>query len=118
MPRQDTTPSRRIVFSLAAEAPTSEMAISLVDEPGNTLDRASVNEDGSCELSEEALASAHGVNFEPVNVLVEADRFRELIDTEEPVDVTALLEAGAQGVSSYPLPEHHNGPLGWPWGRG
>jgi hypothetical protein len=124
MPTQDTTPSRRIVFSgLGAEAPASERAISLVDEAGKRLDRASVNEDDSCELLEEALASAYWVIFEPINVLVEADQFRTLIDAEEPVDVTGLLEAGVQ-VSSWrednwnnrgmdPEPEHYPGGRGW-----
>jgi hypothetical protein len=76
------------------------MAISLVDEAGGLLDRACVGDDGGCELSEEALASAHGVLFEPVNALIEADRFRELIETEEPIDVTKLLAAIGQPASS------------------
>ncbi len=111
MPSQDTTPSRRIVLSgLVADAPASEMAISLLDEAGKTLYRASVNDDGSCELPAEALASAHGVILEPINVVVEADQFRELIATNEPIDITALLPADVAGPHFYPYP----GPTGWP----
>jgi hypothetical protein len=123
MPAHDTTPPRTIVFSgLVEKSPTSEMAISLVDEAGKQLNRAFVNKDGSCELSEEALASAHGVILEPINVLVEADQFRRLIDTEEPVDVTRLREAGSEAGSSPPhkwnhdmhhLPSRHPPPSGW-----
>jgi uncharacterized protein YfaS (alpha-2-macroglobulin family) len=97
MPTQDTTPSRRIVLSgLAAGTPISEMAISLLDEAGNALARASVREDGSVELPEKALASASEVLFEPDDLVLKADRFRELIemDTLDTLDVTALGVAG------------------------
>jgi hypothetical protein len=110
MPTQKTTPSQIIVLSgRAAGAPGSKMAtISLVDEAGRLLDRACINDDGSCELSKEALASAHGVLFEPVNVLIEADRFRQMIETERPVDVTELLAATGQHVRSSCPPQDHD----------
>jgi hypothetical protein len=99
------------------------MAISLVDRAGNTLNRASVDVDGGCELPQEALASAHEVIFEPIGVVIAADRLRKLIETEQPVDVTALPAATGQPANSPgprrqavagPLLEHHPGGSGWP----
>lgn len=123
-PALDSAPSRRIVLSgLPANAAASEMAIRLVDRAGNTLNRASVNDDGSCELPQQALASAHEVIFEPVGVAIAADQFRKLIETEQPVDVTVLLPATGQPANSAgprpqavagPLPDHHPGGSGWP----
>jgi hypothetical protein len=80
----------------SAEAARAKMAISLIDEAGRLLNRAFVNGDGSCVLSEEALASADGIVVEPAGVLVDADQFRELIETEEPVSVKALLAGGVK----------------------
>jgi hypothetical protein len=83
MPVQNTPSSRkRIVLSgLIEGSPKLDIAIDMV-----TI--ASVNEDGSCDLSEAALASAEWVRFKPINVQVEADQFHQLIETEEPIDVT------------------------------
>lgn len=107
MPAKDATPSRRIVLSgLGAEAPTSEMAISFVDKRGRTLNRASVNADGSCELCEEALASADGVLLEPAQAALEADAFRRLIETDI-LDVTPLLARWCP-----PKPSRDPGPRG------
>jgi hypothetical protein len=75
------------------------MAISLIDKAGGLLDRAFVNQDGSCELSERALASADGIVVEPGSIFVDGNRFRQLVDTEGPVDVTALLAAGVKRAS-------------------
>jgi uncharacterized protein YfaS (alpha-2-macroglobulin family) len=103
MPAEDTSAFRRIVLSgLGAGAPMSEMAISLVDKAGNTLSRDSVNEDGNCELSEEALAVADWVLLEPAQAFLEAEQFRRLIETDT-LDVAALLR------------EQHRdpGPKGW-----
>jgi hypothetical protein len=100
MPAQNAIPSRRIVISgLVAESPASEIAVSLVDEAGNTLNRVLVNEDGSCELPTEALASAERVRFEPIGVVVEADQFRKLIETGDLLDLTVLLAASDQPPS-------------------
>jgi hypothetical protein len=83
----DTTASRRIALSVQRESTT---AITLVDDAGNTLDDAFVVEDGSCELSLEALASAKEV-LVAINVTLPAREFRELLDTEATLDVGALL---------------------------
>jgi hypothetical protein len=94
MSTQNTTRSR--IIGLSAEAAQAKMSISLIDEDGTLLEKAVVKGDGSCVLSEEALASADGVVVEPAGVLVEADRFRELIETETPVSVKALLASGVK----------------------
>jgi hypothetical protein len=114
MPAKETTPSRRIVLrGLGAGAPTPEMAISLVDKAGDTLSRISVHQDGSCELSEEALALADGVLIEPYAVSIDADRFRRLIETDT-LDVEALLPAAAPCfVPRPPRPPRDPGRGGW-----
>jgi hypothetical protein len=77
------------VSGFAAGEAASAPAISLLDEAGDTLHRALVNEDGSCELSEEALASAHDVLVGPVTVTLRAHEFRGLVAAEGIIDVTA-----------------------------
>jgi hypothetical protein len=108
MSPQRTTSSRQIVLTgMVARAPGSKVAISLVDEAGELLDSAFIDDDGRCELSEEALVSARSVLVEHVNVLVEADRFRQLIGSEKCVDVTELLAAtGHPATSSCPGQDH------------
>jgi hypothetical protein len=100
MPAEDTSAFRRIVLSgVGAGAPTSEMAISFVDKAGDTLSRAVVNADGSCELPEEALAAADRVLLEPAQASLEGDQFRRLIETDT-LDVAAVLAAGALNLAS------------------
>ena len=92
MPTEDKTPSRGIVLSgLAAGGSASRTAISLVDDAGNTLHEALINEDGSCELPEDMLASAQEVFLGPIDVSVRADRFRDLLQTGDVIDVAALF---------------------------
>jgi hypothetical protein len=122
MSTQDTTRSPRIVINaLTAKAPGSEMAINVVDEAGALLERACVNEDGSCELSQEALALADGVVVELGSVLVDANMFRELIEKGEPVDVKELLAATCRAASSSSPEEddhgHTSGKPDYGWGR-
>jgi hypothetical protein len=97
----------------------SKMAISLVDKAGNTLQRALVNDDGSCELSEEALSSAQVVSLEPLDMSLRAHEFRRLVDIGDVIDVAALLtvatferpNARTEGPSIDDL-DHHHGPKG------
>jgi hypothetical protein len=115
--------SRRIVRSgLAPGGPASETAITLVDDAGNTLQSARVDEDGSCALAEEALASAQEVVFGPINVGIRAQQFRALLESEDPVDVAALLAGfapatrrGMAGIASPDAMGHprSHGRRGW-----
>jgi hypothetical protein len=100
----DTTASRRIALSVLRESTT---AITLVDDAGNTLDDAFVVEDGSCELSREALASAKEV-LVAINVTLPAREFREMLDTEATLDVAALL--ASPNPDELKPPEHHKKP--------
>lgn len=87
MPTQSTEVLRRIVLrGLIAEGLASETTISLVDDAGMTLYAAPVNEDGSCEVPAEALASAHEVLVGPVSI--RATEFRERLD-DDSLDVAA-----------------------------
>jgi hypothetical protein len=90
MPTEDI--SRRIVLrGLAPGGPASETAVSLLDDAGKTLQTARVNEDGSCALAEEALASAQEVIFGPINLGIRTHRFLALLEPEGTFDVAALL---------------------------
>jgi hypothetical protein len=96
MPTEDS--SRRIVLSnFAPGGPASETAISLVDDAGETLQSAPVDADGSCVLAEEALAAAKQVFLGPINVGVHASQFRALLESEDTLDVAALLAGPASG---------------------
>jgi hypothetical protein len=95
MPDENIAQSRRIVLSgLAAGVLAPDTAISFVDDAGNTVQRAVVDVDGSCEVHENALSSAQEVHVGPINVSLRAQQLRALIDTQNTLDVAALLRAG------------------------
>jgi hypothetical protein len=107
----NAAPFRRIMLSgLAAGESASEAAISLLDDTGNTLQRAPVNEDGSCDLSEDALTAAQLVLFQH-NVSVPAEKFRGLLETTDTIDLAALRTQPAPAlVNGQPVPMPHR-----PW---
>jgi hypothetical protein len=87
-----------VVSGLVAVGDASETAISLVDDAGETLHSAVINPDGSCELPYAALASAREVVLGPINVGLEADEFRRLVDTDGRLDLAAFLAQSAEPV--------------------
>ncbi|HEX8158562.1 MAG TPA: hypothetical protein VF526_14355 [Solirubrobacteraceae bacterium] len=96
MATDGTAASQRIVLTgLAEMGPVSEMTVILVDGDGRTLYRTSVNEDGSCELPSDTLASSQEVRLEPISVVVRTNEFRERLD-DETLDVAALLAGSAK----------------------
>jgi hypothetical protein len=124
MPTNDG--SRKIVLrGLAPGGPASKTAISLVDDAGKTLQSASVNEDGSCELAEEALAAAQEVILGPITLGVRGDRFRALLKTKDQASATGrrrresqTLDVGA--LLGGPGPEEKESQAvagGWPKGK-
>jgi hypothetical protein len=96
MPDEKIAQSRKIVLSgLAAGGLAPDTTISFLDDAGNMLERAVVDVDGSCEVHENALSSAQEVHVGPINVSLQAQQLRALIDTENTLDVAALLRAGS-----------------------
>jgi hypothetical protein len=96
MSTSETTTFRKIVVSGVSAAPrASAPAISLRDEAGSTLHTARIHEDGSCELSEEALAAAHDMLVGPITVALPAQEFRGMAETEGIVDIAARLAGPA-----------------------
>jgi hypothetical protein len=88
----NAAPCRTIMLTgLAAGRAVSETAISLLDDKSETLQKAPINEDGSCDLSVEALTAAHQVVLQPDNASVPAERLRWLLQTTDTIDVDHLV---------------------------
>jgi hypothetical protein len=79
------------VSGLVAGGPESETAIILYDESGETLETACIEEDGSCELSEDAVAHARAIALAPIGLGIEVETFRSLLSPDGCLDIDALL---------------------------
>jgi hypothetical protein len=96
MPDGNIAQSRRIVLSgLAAAGLAPDTTISFLDDAGNTFERAVVDVDGGCEVHEDALSLAQEVHVGPINVSLRTQPLRALTETENALDVAALLRAGS-----------------------
>lgn len=92
----DGNTQKIIVSGLAAGEPQTETAIILFDESGTTLEKALIEDDGCCELSEDALARATAMAITPVGLGIEVENVRSLVSSDGYIDIGALLYGGPE----------------------